>query len=77
MNLIEKILIAKSKYLVLLQTESEYFFILCKDDPSRSLNVINEILIPARLGKVVGKGVGYAPKFAIRHFKKEYGALAN
>ena len=73
--LVEQILISKSRYLVVVQTEKEYFFLACKDDPTELLKLESKEFNLKEYGKILGHGYGFPAPYMIEHFKKECGDI--
>lgn len=73
-NFLEKILAAKDGEVVLLQTELEYCYLLCKRPYYVMLqkDFKQANIIPSRYGKVLFRGKGYPPKAVKDKVKCDY-----
>ena len=73
-DFLQKILAAKNGEVVLLQTDSEYCYLLCKRPYYYMLekDFKNAAVIPTKYGKVLFRGPGYPPKVVKDKIKSDY-----
>jgi hypothetical protein len=74
LNFLEKILAAKDGEVVLLQTSTEYCYLLCKRPYYYMLekDFKGNSIIPSQYGKILYRGHGYPPKVIKDKIKAEY-----